>query len=287
MSTSTRQISPLIRVAVPVAVATGLIAMALINLVVVRNWQRTAAVDDGVFWGADLRALEVSAGSAAGDAGLRRGDWLQAIDGRVVVSPDDVATVLSEIAPGQLVTYTVSRESAESLVELQLARAPGPEYGLYYLLAAVRIFGLLVGASVRLRRPADPATLHFFWLTTAFFGVFAFTYTGEFTRTDYLFYWADVVALVLLPPLFLHFALVFPDRPNPWVATPSGRAILPLMYAPALALGLGRLTAMTWMPVEAMSRRLQQIATLEFVYLALCLLGGLALMIRALAACGR
>jgi len=277
-----RHISPLIRVAVPVAVATGLIAMALINFVVVRNWQRTAAVDDGVFWGADLRALEVSAGSAAGEAGLRRGDWLQAIDGRVVVSPEDVATVLAEIAPGQLVTYTVSRESAESLVELQLARAPGPEYGLYYLLAAVGIFGLLVGTSVRLRRPADPATLHFFWLTTAFFSVFAFTYTGEFTRTDYLFYWTDVVATVLLPPLFLHFALVFPDRPNPWVATPSGRAILPLVYAPALALGLGRLTAMTWMPVEAMARRLQQVETLEFVYLAACLLGGLALMIRAL-----
>jgi len=112
MSTSARHISPLIRVAVPVAVATGLIAMALINLVVVRNWQRTAAVDDGVFWGADLRALEVSTGSAADDAGLRRGDWLQAIDGRVVVTPRDVAAVLSEIAPGQLVTYTVSRESA-------------------------------------------------------------------------------------------------------------------------------------------------------------------------------
>lgn len=282
MSTSVRQLSPVIRVAVPVAVAAALIALALINLVVVRNFQRVAAVDDGVFWGADLRALEVSADSAAADAGLRRGDWLQAIGGRVVFTPDDVRATLSGIAPGQLVTYTVSRESAESLVELQLARAPGPQYGLYYLLAAVGIFGLLVGTSVRLRRPADPATLHFFWLTAAFFGVFAFTYTGEFTTTDYFFYWADIVATVLLPPLFLHFALVFPDRPDPWVGTPAGRAILPLVYAPALALGLARLSAMQWLPVEAMARRLEQIATLEFVYLAACLLGGLALMIRAL-----
>lgn len=282
MPSTTRRLRPIIRVVVPVAVATALVALALVNLVVVATWQKVAPVDDGVLWGADLRALEVSAGSAAAEAGLRRGDALLAVDGESVDTPETLAAALRSVAPGQVVTYTVSRDSADSLVTLQLARAPGPQYGLYYLLAAVGIFGLLVGASVRLRRPADPATMHFFWLTAAFFGVFAFTYTGEFTRTDYFFYWADVVATVLLPPLFLHFALVFPDRPNPWVASPTGRAVLPLVYAPALALGLARWTAMQWMPVEVMVRRLRQVETLEFVYLAACLLGGMAIMIRAL-----
>lgn len=282
MSTPPRPLRPFIRVGVPVAVAAGLVALALINLVVVRNWQRTAAVDDGVLWGADLRALEVSADSTAADAGLRRGDLLLAIDGQEVVSPVDREARLSRIDPGQIVTYTVVRDSAPELLTLKLVRMPGPHYSLYYMLAAVGIFGLLVGASVRLRRPADPATLHFFWLTTTFFGVFAFTYTGEFTRTDYFFYWADVIAFVLLPPLFFHFALVFPDRPNPWVSTPTGRAVLPLVYAPAAALALARLAAMRWMPADEMARRLQQLETIEFVYLSACLLGGLALMIRAL-----
>lgn len=282
MSTPARPLNPLVRVVVPVAVAAGLIALALINLVVVKNWQDRAAVDDGVLWGADLRALEVSAGSTAGEAGLRRGDVLQAIGNDVVYTPEDVATKLQNVAPGQVVTYTIQRDSADTLLTIQLSRAPGPQFVLYYLLAAVGIFGLLVGASVRLRRPTDPATMHFFWLTAAFFGVFAFTYTGEFTRTDYFFYWADVVATVMLPPLFFHFALVFPDRPNPWVSTPSGRAILPLVYAPGVVLGLARVAAMRWLPAEAMVARLQQIETVEFVYLSACLLGGLAMMIRAL-----
>ena len=39
-----------------------------------------------------------------------------------------------------------------------------------FALAAVGVFSLLVGASVRLRRPDHQATLHFFWLTVAFFG---------------------------------------------------------------------------------------------------------------------
>ena len=43
------------------------------------------------------------------------------------------------------------------------------------------------------------------------------------------------MALLLLPPLFLHFALVFPERPRAWVRTPIGRAVLPLFYLPAAA----------------------------------------------------
>jgi hypothetical protein len=48
---------------------------------------------------------------------------------------------------------------------------------------AVGLFTLLVGASVRLRRPRDQATLHFFWLCVAFFGVFTFSFTGPFDRS--------------------------------------------------------------------------------------------------------
>ena len=81
------------------------------------------------------------------------------------------------------------------------------------MLAAVGLFTLLVGASVRLRRPRDQATLHFFWLCVAFFGVFTFSFNGPFDRLDWVFYWGDAVAWALLPPLLLHFTLVFPERP--------------------------------------------------------------------------
>ena len=54
---------------------------------------------------------------------------------------------------------------------MDVAPVPSSPLPLYFALAAVGIFSLLVGASVRLRRPDHQATLHFFWLTVAFFGV--------------------------------------------------------------------------------------------------------------------
>ena len=76
----------------------------------------------------------------------------------------------------------------------------------------------MVGAWVRLRRPGDQSSLHFFWLTVAFFGVFTFSFSGRFDRLDWLFYWADMVALLALAPMLLHFTLVFPERGGAWVA---------------------------------------------------------------------
>ena len=43
----------------------------------------------------------------------------------------------------------------------------------------VAIAPLLVGAGVRLRRPENQATLHFFWLTVAFCGVMALSFAGR------------------------------------------------------------------------------------------------------------
>ena len=293
MSRLTAQARPLIRVGVPVAVASALVALAFINVVVVLNYQRSAVVDDGVLWmndgGAAVRAMEVVPGSPADLSGVHRNDTLMAINGRPVASRSDVTQALSGVSAGGSVTYSVSRGSVDDLVEVRLALGPGPRYDLYYPLAAVGIFGLLVGASVRLRRPNDQATLHFFWLAVAFFGVFTFTPTGEYTRTDYLFSWANDIATVLLPPLFLHFALVFPDRPLAWVRTELGRRLTPVLYAPALLLGLARVYALTWLPtdpsvnsLQLMAQRLARIQDIELVYLSACLLGGLTLMIRAL-----
>ena len=76
--------------------------------------------------------------------------------------------------------------------------------------AAVGIFTLLVGAAVRARRPTDQATLHFFWLSVAFFGLFTFSFSGRLDRVDWVFYWGDAIAVMVRPPLFVHFALVFP-----------------------------------------------------------------------------
>ena len=137
------------------------------------------------------------------------------------------------------------------------------------------MFSLVVGAAVRLRRPGDQATLHFFWLCLAFFGTFTFSFNGRLDRLDWVFYWADAVSILLLPPLFLHFTLVFPERPRSWLRSSLGPALLPLLYAPALLLGLARVVAVARAPMDArfFSGVIETLDRFEPLYLALCFAG--------------
>src|SRR5882762_3871197 len=171
-----------------VLVVVVLVGLGVANVAMYSQWHE---VEDGVYWGAraeGVTATEIVPGSAAAAAGLERGDVLLAVNG-----------------------------------------SPAATRGgsLYFVLAAVGLFTLMVGASVRLRRPRDQATLHFFWLCVAFFGVFTFSFTGPLDRLDWVFYWGDAVAFALLPPLLLHFTMVFPERPEPRAENAEPRTLNP------------------------------------------------------------
>ena len=88
-----------------------------------------------------------------------------------VERPADVIEYQHRGTPGtRLVLHAASGSGAQQALDVALAPAPRGS-SMYFVLAAVGLFTLLVGASVRLRRPRDQATLHFFWLCVAFFGV--------------------------------------------------------------------------------------------------------------------
>src|SRR5215471_8634361 len=218
-------------------VVVALLCLAALNIIQRASWSE---VEDGVLWrnsGGDVVAAEVAPGTAAGRAGVQPGDIVQAIDGKEIQDKDDVVTILHASAAGNRLSYTVLRQNQRELVTLEVQPIPSSPRGLYFARAIVGIFSLLVGASVRLRRPGHQATLHFFWLTVAFFGAMAFSFTGKLDALDWTFYWGDLTAQLLLPPLFVHFALVFPDRPDAWVRSDAGRTLLPAMYMPAMLLG--------------------------------------------------
>jgi signal transduction histidine kinase len=281
-----RQIRPLLRVVLPVAVGAMLVTLAVINIVLVKVWR--GEPEDGVLWlqqGVNVVAREVVADGAGARAGLRAGDVLLQIDGQEVTRVEQVIAVFHRSArDGHTPTYVIQRRGADLPLVLPLQPMPLVQSSLYYSLALVGILSVVVGASVRLRRPADPATLHFFWLTVAFGAALAFTPSGRYDWRDYFFDWADAVARFALPPMFLHFALVFPDRPNAWVRTPAGRAVLRAIYLPAFVLGLGRVALfLGGLRGAAASRLLGVIETVALVYLAVALVGGLVIMMRALA----
>ena len=168
---------------------------------------------------------------------------------------------------GTRLDYTLLRLGSQQALEVSLTPSPQGS-SMYFVLASVGLFTLLVGASVRLRRPRDQATLHFFWLCVAFFGAFTFSFTGPFDRLDWIFYWGDVVAMALLPPLLLHFTVVFPER----ASGPRTKALLPLIYLPALILGGGRILAVAKGASDGplLSASLDTLDRAEQLYLFVC-----------------
>jgi PAS domain S-box-containing protein len=284
MSADPRQLRSLLRVGLPVALAAVFVCLAVINILLVKTWRPDP--EDGVFWerlGTNVVAREVDPDGPGARAGLRQGDTLVTIGGREIRQVGEVLEAQHTASEGDVLEYVVMRSTAELPVSIALAPVPTRDNGLYYSLAMVGILSIVVGASVRLRRPADPATLHFYWLSVAFFGGLAFTMSGRLDRLDYFFYWADAVAWLALPPMFVHFALVFPDRPNPWVRTDTGRAVLPLLYVPAFVLGGTRIWFMLRLEHGASTLAwLERLERLDLIYLSACLAGGLVLMVRAL-----
>jgi two-component system, NtrC family, sensor kinase len=271
--------------ALAILIAGVLLCLGAANIASRASWNE---LEDGVLWvtrAEGVTAADVAAGTPADAAGLRAGDLLLAINGGPIESPADVVAVLHAAGPRDTLHYALLRLGDRTLVDVPVAPIPQGNRPLYFILATVGVFTLLVGTSVRLRRPRDAATLHFFWLCIAFFGAFTFSFSGRLDRLDWFFYWADAVAQLLLPPLFLHFALVFPERPRPWsrVTTP-GRALLPLMYLPALMLLSANILAVRRSALDPalFVRAVRLIDQITPVYQAVCFAGGLAILVRAL-----
>ena len=266
-----------------VALVAALLWLAAANVIVRANWHE---VVDGVLWTDQVEgitAAEIGPGEAGDIAGIEVGDLLLAIDGVGVETAADVVVVLHAGRPGTELTYSLLRFGQARLYEVTLRPVPTGATAIYFVLVAIGVFTLLVGASVRLRRPRNKATLHFFWLCVAFFGMFAFSFSGRLDRLDWVFYWADAISTLVLAPMFVHFALVFPERAPGWVRDRLGRLLLPIVYAPAVVLGLVQAVALAGDASSAVfATTVEDVWRLEYAYLASCVTAGMVLMILTL-----
>jgi two-component system, NtrC family, sensor kinase len=266
-------------------VVSALLCLGAANIASRVQWHE---VEDGVLWRATADGVvvsEIARGTPAAASGLKQGDLLLAIDDQPVQHVDEVVEALHRADGDATLRYTVLRLGTREVLDMRVAPIPNGPSGLYFVLAAVGIFTLLVGGAVRLRRPRDPATLHFFWLAVAFFGVFTFSFSGRLDRLDWVFFWADEISILVLPPMFLHFTLVFPDRPRRWTGGAAGSVLAAALYVPAVLLGIVRIVAVARGDVNGtyFAQVTDALDRFEFFYLAICLIGGLIGLTRAVA----
>jgi PAS domain S-box-containing protein len=208
--------------------------LALLGLLNLQRKAASAVLDDGVFWkdaAGGVVAGRVASGGPAARAGVRPGDVLLAIDGHEVLAAAEAEEALSARREGTRV-YSLLRADERRSLEVTLLPLPQGNVTLFYYLSLMGFFSLIVGTIVLLRRPREGAALHLYAISALFFLVYSMSDTGRLDTLDWAFFWADRLAQLFLPVVFLHFCLSFPEK-RPAHSRPL---VLALAYLPAFVL---------------------------------------------------
>jgi len=225
---------------------------------------------DGITWieaQGGLRADRVPAGSPGERAGIRTGDLLVAIDDHPTPR---IAPLEEEIYRSGIwahATYTILRPllthaaPRAAKFDVQVILEP-TDRSIQQVQRLIALVYLSIGLYVLFRRWTAPKSLHFFVFCLVSFVLYAFHYTGELDRLDWIIYWGNVVASALQPALILHFAVGFSDSDD---ADPrnrnSSRALGALLYLPgALLVGLQVMAMQFWAATGQLLHRLDQLS---------------------------
>ena len=221
--------------------------------------------------GAELRVL-----AAGEESELLPGDVIVLANGEPPLSADELERLLRRRPESDLQVLRDTDEG-EALVTA-LHRLPGLSLDWAYIaLALTGIAYLLIGLYTLSRQRSRQTLLFHLWALTSA-ALYLVTPIAPYDAIDRLFYLVDAVCRLLLPPLTLHFFLVFPARPS----SPWARRALPWLYLPAAALlalqldrifGAGRLAGE--LSAEALARqdRVELLLLAAFALAAAAVLG--------------
>ena len=192
--------------------------VGVLNLLDRSTW---GEVSDGIVWtegsSGDVLAHRIHDPGAGGPrAGIEPGDRLVELGGIEIRSLDDYVEVMEVLAGsgsiGMPATYLVQKtpggDPRQHQVQLEVEPGLGRTDGLLVLVALLH---LAIGLFVFLRKHESAGALHFFVLCLVSFCLYLYRYSGRSDSFDLLVYWIGSVALLVLPPLFLHFCATFPE----------------------------------------------------------------------------
>ena len=213
--------------------------------------------DDGVWWletSGHLYAHRVSPQGPGEHAGIKPGDQLSDINGQPVRTAAARVRNLFQTGTYSKATYGVIRNGVR--LEAPVILVPADK-SLNIGLRLIALIYLGIGIYVLLRRWSAPKSTHFYVFCLSSFVLYAFHYTGKLNAFDWIVYWSSVVASMLQPTLFLHFALTFPE-PKPWLK--RHRWLIPMLYVPGLlVVGAYIIANTTFVPSERLRWNLDRL----------------------------
>jgi len=192
---------------------------------------------DGAYWllgGDQIVVFATVPGGPAEQKGMQAGDVVEAIGGQPIRDPRHAARLLQSKRVGEEVMYLVRRDRKVYEVSIRLGSTRLTDVRTYLVYCSLGLVYFIAGAWIVWRNRRLEAARLFYILCTLFL-IYFFAASDRST----IYYWSDLFvrnvgtfASLMVPPLFLHFFLVFPERRRamdrfPW--------LLPLIYALPLA----------------------------------------------------
>ncbi|HEY1940060.1 MAG TPA: ATP-binding protein [Candidatus Angelobacter sp.] len=231
------------------AIALALLTVGTVVFALI-NWQKEAQYTtptDGVWWkeqGGFLAAKGVIPSGPGEKAGIKVGDRLLRVNGspadRTIKNVAEFEKLLHRSGVYSRATYLLDRQGVSVEVGPVIPIPADNSLKLGQRLIALIYLG--IGLYVLFRRWTAPKSTHFYLFCLISFVLYSFHYTGKLNAFDQTIYWASIVAWLLQPALFLHFALTFP---KPRRLLRDARWLISLTYVPGLALLVMQVVAVT------------------------------------------
>jgi PAS domain S-box-containing protein len=256
------------------AVALAILTAATVVFAVI-NFQKERLFPrpyDGVWWmeysspsGIALEARGITPGGPGWNAGIKVGDKLLAINDVPITRAADIHKELARSGAWSKARYELDHQGVK--VEAPSVILIDADNSLNQGGRLIALIYLGIGLYVLFRRWTAPKSTHFYVFCLASFILYSFHYTGKLNLFDWIVFWSNIVAGLLQPALFLHFAYTFPQKRKALARRPW---LIALAYAPAAVLLTAWVLAITLF--EASERLRWNLERLDMLYLALCFL---------------